>query len=86
MITVIENTSLKSADDTGQNTHVQGFVNGLEGRGQNQITDSTGQTCRTVVVLSQTHTDTDRKDKRQIIKDRSTGLGDKRYIQHIRRT
>ena len=86
MIAVVENTGFKAADNTSQNTHIERFVNRLERRGQNQIADSPRKTCRTIVILGQSYANTNGKNQCQIIKDRSTGLGDKRDVQDIRST
>ena len=83
---VVEDTSLDTADNTSQHTHIERLIDCLESRGQYQITDTTRQTSSTVIFACQTNGNTNRKDKCQIVKNRTASLGDKRNIEYIRRT
>ena len=62
------------AENAGEHPHIELIVNRLQDRGQDEITDTAGQTGRAMVLLRKAYGNTDRKNQREVGKDRSSGV------------
>jgi hypothetical protein len=80
---IVQIAGYDAAEDAGEHPHIEFIVNRLQDSSQDQITDTPGQSSRAVVLLREAHGHADRKNQREVSKDRSPGVCDPLDVEQV---